>query len=111
MFDYDENCSRTYLSKNGQKLCAGPALRNEGTSAPKPGDECPHDPNKTARGLCGCGVREPLDVAGYRDAQDYPCSDWAGFDCTRAAEQYGYTAAEEVSILENCGGSCNICPK
>ncbi len=73
-------------------------------------DQCPNDPNKTAPGTCGCGIREPVNVAGYRDAQNFLCSDWLGYDCTRAAEQYGYTAAQETSIVKNCALSCNICP-
>ncbi len=109
--NYDESCSRMYLTKSGQKACPGPALRNDGISAPPTGDQCPNDPNKTAPGQCGCGVREPANVAGYRDAQGYVCSDWVGYDCTRAAEQEGYTATQETSIIKNCALSCNICPK
>ncbi|MEP7119673.1 MAG: alkaline phosphatase family protein [Byssovorax sp.] len=57
-----------------------------------------------------CQNAEPVDVAGYHDAQGYLCSDWKGFDCNQAAEQYGYTAAQESSIIKSCGISCNICP-
>lgn len=74
------------------------------------GDQCPNDPGKTAPGMCGCGVLEPVDVAGYKDAKNYACSDWVGYDCTQAAEKHGYTAAQETSILKNCALSCNVCP-
>ncbi len=74
------------------------------------GDQCPQDPNKTARGVCGCGVREPVDLAGFRDAQGYFCADWKGYDCTLAAEQYGYTSTQETSIVNSCALSCGMCP-
>ncbi len=110
--NYDKDCSRMYLSKNGQTACAGPQLRNDGISGQPPptSDQCPNDPNKTAPGTCGCGVREPVNVAGFRDARGFGCSDWVGYDCTRAAEEHSYTAAGEKSILANCGLSCNVCP-
>ncbi len=73
------------------------------------GDLCPNDPNKTAPGTCGCGVREPVDVAGYRDARGFACADWVGYDCKQAAEQHSYTAAQESSILANCALSCKVC--
>ncbi len=73
------------------------------------GDLCPNDPNKTAPGTCGCGVREPVNVSGYRDAQGFACTDWEGYNCSQAAEQYGFTAAQETSILANCALSCKVC--
>ncbi|MEP7119672.1 MAG: hypothetical protein ABJE95_02135 [Byssovorax sp.] len=75
------------------------------------GDQCPNDPNKTAPGKCGCGKVDPVDVAGYHDAQGYLCSDWVNYDCTQAAEQYGYTATQESNLIKNCGISCKApCP-
>ncbi len=74
-------------------------------------DSCPSDPYKSQPGLCGCGVVDPVDTERYLDAQGYTCADWRGYDCTQAAALYGYTAAEEMSILGNCGSSCKICPE
>ncbi len=49
------------------------------------------------------------DTSGYRDAQGYSCSDWIGYDCTRAQEDEGYTASQELAILSNCRSSCGKC--
>ena len=73
------------------------------------GDECPSDPSKTQPGICGCGKKDRFDVAGFTDAQGYSCSAWIDSDCTKAAEQYGYTAAQETSIIKNCSLSCGVC--
>jgi V8-like Glu-specific endopeptidase len=59
---------------------------------------------------CGGGGQTCADLSGYRDAQGYSCSDWSGFDCSRAAEDYGYTTAQEASIVANCKLSCGTCP-
>ncbi len=49
------------------------------------------------------------DTSGYRDAQGYSCSDWIGYDCTRAQEDEGYTANQELDILNKCRSSCGKC--
>jgi hypothetical protein len=73
-------------------------------------DQCPNDAQKKEPGLCGCGKPEPHDVVGFKDAQGYPCSEWQNYDCTQAAEAYGYTAAQEATILAKCSASCGVCP-
>jgi len=108
--NYDENCSRMYLIKNGTKKCTSATVLNSGIPAPPGGDQCPNDPNKTQPGTCGCGKLEPFDVANFKDAQQYSCSDWQGYNCTRAQEDYGYTAAQEAQILAKCSLSCGVCP-
>ncbi|MCU0662412.1 MAG: M12 family metallo-peptidase [Myxococcota bacterium] len=78
-------------------------------------DNCPNDPNKTEPGSCGCGVAEGtcgttcVDNSSFTDAQGYGCLDWVGYDCNRAVEDYGYTAAQETAIVSNCKKSCNLC--
>jgi hypothetical protein len=73
------------------------------------GDECSSDAKKTQPGICGCGKTDRYDVAGFNDAHGYSCSAWIGYDCTKAAEQEGYTAAEETKLLANCSLSCGVC--
>jgi hypothetical protein len=73
-------------------------------------DLCPNDPKKTVPGLCGCGKVEPYDVASFHDAQGYACSDWRADDCTQAVAKFGYTAAQQASILTNCMAACGVCP-
>jgi LasA protease len=108
--NYDEDCSRMYLSRNGAKKCTTDTIINGGIVAPPGGDQCPSDPKKTQPGDCGCGKLEPFDVPGFKDAQGYACSDWKGFDCTRAQEDDGYTSAQETKILASCSLSCGVCP-
>jgi hypothetical protein len=99
----------------GQCGCGTPDTDsdNDGTANCK--DSCPSDPKKTAPGQCGCGVAEGTcsgtctDNASFVDAQGYKCSGWVGYDCTRASEDYGYTAAQEAAILANCKKTCNQC--
>ncbi len=55
--NYDENCSRMYLIRNGTKACPWSQMRNDGIGTGTT-DNCPNDPNKTQPGLCGCGVAE-----------------------------------------------------
>jgi LasA protease len=109
--NYDENCNRMYLIKDGTKKCVGKTVLNNGISSPPQGDQCPSDPKKTQPGMCGCGKLEPFDTPNFKDAQGYTCSEWQGYDCTRAQEEEGYTAAQETSILANCSMSCGVCPK
>ncbi len=49
------------------------------------------------------------DVSGFVDAQGYRCSDWVGYDCARASEDWGYTQAQETAILTNCKATCGQC--
>ena len=78
-------------------------------------DICPYDPYKTEPGQCGCGAAEGTcdsecaDLAGYTDAQGYACSDWVGYDCDRAAEDWGYSQAEEENMRDSCKQSCGLC--
>lgn len=109
---YDEDCYRMYLTKSGTTKCTSDTVLNDGISSPPPGgDQCPSDPKKTQPGTCGCGKIEPFDVANFYDGQGYSCSGWKGYNCTRAQEDYGYTAAQETQILANCSQSCGVCPK
>jgi len=55
--NYDENCARMYLTRNGVKACTSKSMRNDGISTDNT-DYCPNDPNKTQPGQCGCGVAE-----------------------------------------------------
>ncbi len=111
-YSYDEDCSRMYLTKNGTKKCTSATVLNSGISSPPTGgDQCPSDPKKTQPGICGCGKIERFDVASFKDSQGYTCSDWKGYNCTRAQEDYGYTAEQETKILASCSQSCGVCPK
>jgi hypothetical protein len=101
--------SRKYLIQRNWVNSAGGYCAMSYNSA-NGGDQCPNDPKKVDPGFCGCGIVDPVDVAGYHDAQNSVCGDWVGYDCSRAAEDFGYTAAQEKSILKNCALSCNICP-
>ncbi len=73
-------------------------------------DMCAADPNKAAPGLCGCGATEPVDVVNFRDAKNYTCGAWKGYDCWQATERYRYTAEQEASLLANCPKTCGVCP-
>ena len=73
-------------------------------------DGCPQDPGKSSAGTCGCGAAEPFDVASFRDAMNYACSDWKDYDCTQAKEQWMYTAAQEAQLLASCSKTCGECP-
>ncbi len=109
--NYDEDCSRMYLIKDGTKKCTDKTVLNKGIPSPPQGDQCPGDPKKTQPGMCGCGKLEPFDTPNFKDAQGYACSEWQGYDCTRAQEDHGYTAAQETKILASCSLSCGVCPK
>ncbi|MCU0660756.1 MAG: hypothetical protein MUC50_00335 [Myxococcota bacterium] len=99
----------------GQCGCGTPDTDSDNDGAANCKDSCPSDPKKTAPGQCGCGVAEGTcsvtcaDNASFVDAQGYKCSGWVGYNCTRAAEDYGYTAAQEAAILANCKKTCNQC--
>ncbi|MCU0665442.1 MAG: hypothetical protein MUC50_24350, partial [Myxococcota bacterium] len=99
----------------GQCGCGTPDTDSDGDGTANCKDGCPSDPKKTAPGLCGCGKAEGTcsttcaDNTSFVDAQGYKCSGWVGYDCTRAAEEYGYTAAQETQILQNCKKTCNQC--
>ncbi len=112
---YDPNSIMNYCNSQRTQLTSldragfAKAYASVGGGDPGTTDKCPSDPNKTAPGTCGCGVREPTNVSGFRDARGFGCSEWVGYDCSRAAEEHGYTAAGEKSILANCGLSCKVC--
>ena len=46
------------------------------------------------------------DMAGYTDNEGYSCSDWAGYACANAQEDYAWSPEEEAELLENCKSSC-----
>ena len=73
------------------------------------GDECPADASKTQPGICGCGHADRSDKSGYTDAKGYGCTDWLDYDCKRAQEDHGYTAAQEANLLASCSLSCGVC--
>ncbi len=73
-------------------------------------DACPADPKKGVPGVCGCGVTEPVDVASFRDARNFACTAWKGYNCRKAVEKYRYTEEQEASLLANCPKSCVVCP-
>jgi murein DD-endopeptidase MepM/ murein hydrolase activator NlpD len=108
--NYDEDCSRMYLINGSTKKCTNTTVLNNGISSAPQGDQCPSDPKKTQPGICGCGKLEPFDTANFKDAQGFACSNWNGYNCTRAVEDYGYSAAQEAKILANCSLSCGVCP-
>ena len=58
---------------------------------------------------CSLCEVECTDTAGFIDAQGYRCSDWVGYDCDRAVEDWNYTAAQEIAIKTNCKKSCGLC--
>ncbi len=105
------NPNATRTSGCGDRLCdSGESPLSCAADCPVTTDQCPSDPAKTQPGVCGCGRREPYDESGYRDAQGYTCAGWKGYDCSQAAEKYGYTAAQENDILARCSASCRVCP-
>jgi hypothetical protein len=91
---------RNWVNRNGGSCAMGYSST----------DECPNDPNKMLPKLCGCGKREPYNVAGFKDAKGFACTAWKYDDCTQAAEAFGYTPAQEAAILANCSASCGFCP-
>jgi LasA protease len=103
--NYDENCNRMYLTKDGVKKCASTKVLNGGIP-----DQCPNDPKKKIPGVCGCGKAEPTESSSFKDAYGYSCFEWQGYDCTRAQEDDGYTAAQETSLVKNCPLTCRVCP-
>jgi len=72
-------------------------------------DGCRKDPGKVDPGRCGCGAEDRSDDSTFRDAMGYPCSEWRGFDCARAAEKWGYTVSQELTLLESCPEACGVC--
>ena len=96
-----------------------PAADADGDGTPDCLDQCPADPNKTAPGVCGCGLPETistfyrdLDADGFGDpaAAVQACSAPAGFvannsDCDDANATRHPGAAEICNgIDDNCDG-------
>lgn len=68
------------------------------------------DSNADDAGSPSAGCGEPYDVTGYRDAKGFSCRDWKDYDCTRAQEEWKYSAGQEEDILANCSNTCGVCP-
>merc|ERR1740121_1389982 len=49
------------------------------------------------------------DVVDYVDEFNYKCHEWVGYDCESAATDYGYSAAGQQELQDNCPSSCGIC--
>lgn len=50
------------------------------------------------------------DVAGFKDAFNWSCWNWIGWDCTAATYiDSRYTQADEDAIIKNCPASCGTC--
>jgi murein DD-endopeptidase MepM/ murein hydrolase activator NlpD len=116
--NYDTDCSRMYLTRNGTKVCPWTAVRNDGAVV-NTTDSCPNDPNKTQPGQCGCGVAEgtctpfmeivtsPVAAGqaitvGYRNLTGN-ATDWAGMYPAGALDggylQYRYTGGATSGTL------------
>merc|ERR1711920_106150 len=46
------------------------------------------------------------DSAYAIDQKGYKCHHWVGYDCRRAAEDWGYTQAGENYLRQNCAFTC-----
>lgn len=60
---------------------------------------------------CACADPNCQDNANFLDELGYFCDTWVGDDCTRAVEDWGYTAAGQESVLQQCRRSCGRCPQ
>merc|ERR1719237_397900 len=49
------------------------------------------------------------NVEGYIDAHGDECSAWIFFDCTKAMEDYDFTAEEQQALIDNCASTCDKC--
>eukprot|EP00435_Cladocopium_sp_Y103_P024528 s4354_g6.t1 len=65
----------------------------------------------TLESSCACADPNCQDNANFLDELGYFCDTWVGDDCTRAIEDWGYTAAGQESVLQQCRRSCGRCPQ
>ncbi|CAK0881437.1 unnamed protein product [Prorocentrum cordatum] len=75
-----------------------PAAAAEGA----PVEGCKDSPGFTDELAADAGLREGSDWTGS-------CEDWAPFDCSRAAEDWGFTPEGEEELLRQCPRSCGLC--
>ena len=60
---------------------------------------------------CTCWDPKCQDNENFLDELGYFCDTWVGDDCTRAIEDWGYTAKGQESVLQQCRRSCGTCPR
>jgi len=64
--------------------------------------ECREDSGKSTYEGCH---DDPL----FKDHKGYTCSDWEGYSCGNASDDYGYSTAQENDLLHGCGFTCGWC--
>merc|ERR1719356_1695195 len=58
---------------------------------------------------------EPVTSSGcsdnvlFVDEFGQPCQKWAGLNCSKAAEEFGFTQDAEDDVIEMCPWSCGLC--
>ena len=50
-----------------------------------------------------------LDTPGFLSEDDETCPDWVGYDCTKATEDWDYSAQGQRDVIDNCAMSCGLC--
>merc|ERR1711904_398105 len=58
---------------------------------------------------CPCIDRDCKDSATFKDEKGYFCDTWIGDDCTTASTRWGFSAAGQSALIQNCPRSCNTC--
>jgi hypothetical protein len=106
---YDEfQCQTDFVSRSCEALYLRPcdlaAMRAEA------GMTC--DGDKACAAADGyCVDPTCRDDPIFKDEKGFYCDQWVGEDCARAAEDYGYSQANEEQILAKCRHSCLLCTR
>lgn len=96
--DKPAKCKPKCYKQNGKKIKKSKCSKKQCAACP----ECPAPtPSPTNHGC--------VDNDAFKDGWGYSCADWAGYDCTRAHEDYFHTEESEKGIIANCPVVCGLC--
>jgi len=57
--------------------------------------------------LLPLALSQQPDNPSFSDEKGFACTEWAGFDCSAAMDQYSYSAAGQAALLQNCQTTCS----